>query len=285
MVKLVGLKQLLKKAQAGHYAVGAFNAANLETIQAILRAAQAEKSPAIVQFSEKSIRYMGAKVCYDLAKSVAEQEQVTVPLCIHLDHGQKMETVRACLSAGFPSIMFDASKEKFADNVRHTKQAAVLARRYGASVEAELGILRGKEDDVASLEAKFTDPLEAKQFVSLVRPDCLATSIGTGHGYRQKIIRLDLERLKAIRKQVSIPLVLHGSSGAVESDIRKAVSLGICKINCDTILRMAYSDALRSQLAKNPDEIDLREYSGPARDAVQSAVQQRMRLCGSSGKA
>ena len=276
---------MLKKAQAGRYAVGAFNAANLETVQAILLAAQAEKSPVIVQFSEKSIRYLGAKVCFELVKAVADRENVSVPICIHLDHGQKFETVSACLKAGFPSIMFDASKEKFSDNVRHTKQAAAIARRYGASVEAELGILRGKEDDVESLKAKFTDPLEAREFVSLAKPDCLAISIGTGHGYRQKVVRLDLDRLKSIRRQVSVPLVLHGSSGVVESDIRKAVSLGICKINCDTILRMAFTSSLRAQLAAHPDEIDLREYTFPARDAVQAAVRQRMRLYGSSGKA
>jgi fructose-bisphosphate aldolase class II len=299
---LVVGKELLLAARRGGYAVGAFNIQNLESLLAVVEAAVEERSPVIVAVTPGAIKYAGLNHLAGLVKAAAES--APVPMALHLDHGEDIETVRKCLEAGFTSVMIDGSHLPFEENVALTRKVVELAHLRGVSVEGELGKLAGVEER----EAVLTDPDEAKEFVERTGVDALAVSIGTSHGaYKFKgEPRLDFERLRVIREKVDVPLVLHGASsvpqwiiekatkygaelagakGIPEDHIRRAIELGITKINIDTDMRLAFTATVREVLTNQPKEFDPRKILGPAKEAVKEVVKAKMRLFGSSGKA
>jgi len=298
---------LLAPARRKAYAVGAFNVNNLEAVLAVYEAAVEEKSPAIIAATPSAIKYAGLPYISKIARTAAES--ASVPMSLHLDHGEDFNTVSKCVAAGFSSVMIDGSHLKFEDNIALTKQVANLAHSKGVSVEAELGRLAGVEEKtVEEKEAILTDPASAKEFVEQTGVDSLAVAVGTSHGaYKFKAeAKLDFDRLKIISKKVSVPLVLHGASsvpkwiiekaskygaqlegakGIPEEHIKKAIELGIAKINIDTDLRLAFTATVREVLTSSPKEFDPRKILGPAKDAVKQVVKGKMQLFGSSGKA
>ena len=300
-------KELLLAAKKKAYAIGAFNIQNLESLLAVVEAAVEEKSPIIVAVTPGAIKYGGLKYLASMAKVAAESSPI--PMSLHLDHGEDVETVSKCLEAGFTSVMIDGSHLPFKENIALTKRVVDLAHPKGVSVEGELGRLAGVEEKtVEEREAVLTDPEEAAEFVRRTGVDALAVSIGTSHGaYKFKgEPQLDFERLRLIRENVDVPLVLHGASsvpawiiekatkygaelagakGIPEDHIKKAIALGITKINIDTDLRLAFTATVREVLATSPKEFDPRKILGPAKEAMKEVVKGKMRLFGSSGKA
>jgi len=304
---LLSNTEILTSATAGKYAVGAFNIQNLEGLQAVTLAAEAENSPIIVAVTPSSIKYAGLEYLVNIVKTAANF--VPVPMSLHLDHGKDLETVTRCLDSGFTSVMIDGSHLSLEENVALTRKAVKSAHAEGVSIEAELGRLAGVEDvSVEEREAILTDPEAAKKFVERTDIDALAVAIGTSHGaykFRGEP-KLDLKRLREIRERVDVPLVLHGASGVPtrtikkatkygaqltgakgvsDDSIRQAIRLGIAKINIDTDLRLAFTATIREVLATNPAEFDPRRILGPARDAMKETVRKKMRLFGSCGKA
>lgn len=284
-MSLVSVAELLQKAQQGHYAVGAFNCNNMEIVQAIVAAAEAEKSPVIIQASQGAIKYAGIEYISALTRLAAAQ--ASVPVALHLDHGTSFAQAVQCIRNGFSSVMIDGSKLPLEENIALTNKVIEVAHPNGVSVEAELGKIGGTEDDisVSEREALFTDPSEAERFVKEAQVDALAIAIGTAHGQYKGVPKLDFERLKEIRKRVNTPIVLHGSSGVPEDAIREAVSLGVCKVNIDTNIREAFVAAARQVLEQNPKEIDPRKMLGPAREAATAIIREKIRIFGSNGKA
>ena len=304
---LVTNRDLLFPAMREAYAVGAFNISNLESLSAVVEAAVEEKSPVIVAVTPSSVRYAGLAYIEKIVKTAAES--APVPMSLHLDHGKGAETVSKCIEAGFTSVMIDGSHLKFEENVALTKRVVDLAHPKGVSVEAELGRLAGVEEStVEEREAVLTGPDAARKFVERTGVDALAVAIGTSHGaYKFKgEPKLDFERLRLIKDKVDVPLVLHGASsvpawitekavkygaelsgakGVPEEHIRKAISLGITKINIDTDLRLAFTATVREFLVKSPKIFDPRKILGSAKEAMKEIVKNKMRLFGSSGKA
>ncbi|MFA7467814.1 MAG: class II fructose-1,6-bisphosphate aldolase [Desulfotomaculaceae bacterium] len=282
---LVPISALLKDAEAGGYAVGAFNCNNMEIVQAIAAAAQAERSPVIMQASQGAIKYAGIEYITAMANVAASM--VDVPVALHLDHGTSFDQVMRCIRSGFSAVMIDGSKLTLDDNIALTRQVVAAARPVGVSVEAELGKIGGTEDDihVSDADAFFTDPEEARRFVEETDVDALAIAIGTAHGRYKGEPKLDFARLEKIRSLVSIPIVLHGSSGVPDEAVRQAIRLGVRKVNIDTNIREAFVDRCRQVVASSPDEIDPRKILGPAREAAVELIRQKIRVFGSSGRA
>lgn len=282
---LVSVRDLLFEAQKGGYAVGAFNCNNMEIVQAIVRAAQAEQSPVIIQASQGAIKYAGLGYISALGRLAAEK--AAVPMALHLDHGTSFEQAIQCIREGFSSVMIDGSKLPFEDNVALTLAVIRVARAVGVSVEGELGKIGGTEDDifVSHRDAQLTDPGQAKTFVERTGVDALAVAIGTAHGVYQGKPELDFDRLKKIAQLVSIPIVLHGSSGVPEEDIRRAIQYGVRKVNIDTDVRAAFMGGIKESLAESPGEIDPRKVLGPARERMEDEIRGKMRIFGSSGRA
>ncbi|BAE86728.1 class II fructose-1,6-bisphosphate aldolase [Desulfitobacterium hafniense] len=284
-MSLVSMAQLLLDAQQGQYAVGAFNCNNMEIVQAIVSAAEAEKSPVIVQASQGAIKYAGIE--YIAAMTRLAAEQASVPVALHLDHGTSFVQIMSCVRNSFTSVMIDGSKLPLEENIALTNKVIEAVRPLGISVEAELGKIGGTEDDitVSEKEALFTDPAEAERFVSEAKVDALAIAIGTAHGQYKGVPELDFQRLTEIRRRVNVPIVLHGSSGVPDEAIQKAISLGVCKVNIDTNIREAFVAAARKVMVDHPQEIDPRKMLGPAREATVAIIREKIRLFGSSGKA
>lgn len=282
---LVNLSHILKRADEGGWAVGAFNCNNMEIVQAIMRAAAAENAPVILQASQGAIKYAGLDFIVAMVRQAVAETRV--PVALHLDHGTSFGQVVRCLRAGFSSVMFDGSQLPFAENVAQSRRVVETAHLVGVSVEAELGRIGGTEDDIHVDEgdALFTDPEEAREFVAQTGVDALAVAVGTAHGRYKGVPKLDFERLRAIRARVPVPLVLHGSSGVPGEAIREAVRLGVSKVNIDTDIRQRFTDAVRRVLAADPREIDPRRVLGPAREAATEVIREKIRLFGSSGKA
>ena len=284
-MSLVSMDTLLDQAEAGGYAVGAFNANNMEIIQAILQAAIKENSPVIMQASQGAINYAGLEYITGIVKIAAASTHV--PVALHLDHGTDFNQIIQCIRSGFSSVMYDGSKLPLEENIAMTKRIIEIASPIQVSVEAELGKIGGTEDHV-HVEAKdaiYTDPVEAKYFVEKTGIRSLAIAIGTAHGQYKGEPKLDLKRLKKIKELTQIPLVLHGSSGVPDETVKKAISLGIRKVNIDTNIREAFVGRMRREIANNLEEIDPRKILGPAREATVEIIREKMRVFGSSGKA
>lgn len=283
-MELMTTKQILKKAQEGHYAVGAFNVENMEMIMAVISAAEELNSPVIMQTTPSTVKYAGFD--YFLANVKVAASRVNIPVAIHLDHGSSFELASQAFRAGYTSIMIDGSHGDFESNVKVSKEVVDMCKASGVSVEAELGKVGGKEDDLDGGEVDiYTDPIEAKEFVERTGVDSLAIAIGTAHGMYKGEPKLDLDRLSAIREIVSVPLVLHGGSGIPDSKVQEAIRRGICKVNYATELRIAYTRGVNKYLSENPEVIDPKKYNKAGIDAVKSFVKEKIKVCGCENKA
>ncbi len=293
---LVTTKEMFKKAYERGYAIGAFNINNLESIQGIIEACKEKKSAVILQCSTGAIKYAGMDYLISLVKTAAEESKLDIAL--HLDHGPDFETCKKCIDAGFTSVMIDGSHHKLEENIKITKQVVEYAHSKGVSVEAELGVLAGVEDDVVADDHIYTNPDEAVEFVKQTGCDSLAIAIGTSHGafkfppnFKPELKFDILEEIQ--NKLPGFPIVLHGASavdpqsvqtcnkygGKIQDAVgipvdmlRKASSMAVCKINMDTDLRLAMTASIRKVFGDNPAEFDPRKYLGAARDAVKSIV-------------
>lgn len=281
---LVTSKQLLLNAQKGAYAVGAFNVENMEMVQAVVAAAEELQSPVIIQTTPSTVKYADLNYFYANVKVAAEK--ANVPVVMHLDHGNSFELAMRALRTGYTSIMIDGSHSSFEDNIRVTKAVVDACHPSNVPVEAELGKVGGKEDDLDGGEGGgYTVPSEAVEFVNATGIDSLAVAIGTAHGVYKGIPKLDVQRLSEIRDVISIPLVLHGTSGVPDDAVKECIKRGVCKVNYATDLRIAFSNGIKEILEKNPDTIDPKKYSTCGREYVKEYVMSKMQICGSVGKA
>ncbi|MEH7436205.1 class II fructose-bisphosphate aldolase [Neobacillus drentensis] len=283
---LVSMKEMLNKAKAEGYAVGQFNLNNLEFTQAILQAAEAEKSPVILGVSEGAARYMsGFKTVVKMVEGLMEDLKISVPVAIHLDHGSSFDKCKEAIDAGFTSVMIDASHHPFEENIEITTKVVEYAHSKGVSVEAELGTVGGQEDDVVAEGVIYADPKECEELVKRTGIDCLAPALGSVHGPYKGEPNLGFAEMEEIGKITGLPLVLHGGTGIPTKDIQRSVSLGTAKINVNTENQIESAKAVRETLAAKPNEYDPRKYLGPARDAIKATVIGKMREFGSSGRA
>lgn len=279
---LVTSSEMIKKAQQGRYAVPAFNAENMEMMQAIIEAATEAQSPVMIQTTPTTVNYIGVKEAYSMLLTLAEK--TNVPVALHLDHCESFEDVMRAIHGGYTSLMIDGSKLDFEKNIELARRVVEVAKPMGIPVEAELGRLAGKEDGLEVKNDAYTDPEEAQLFAEKTEVDMLAVSIGTAHGFYKGEPKLDFERLAEIRSVVGTPLVLHGASGLLDEQVKKAISLGVCKVNFATELRAAATIAVREVL-KDEAVIDPKKYMGKARQAVKELCLQKIAVCGSENKA
>ncbi len=286
---LVSAKEMLDKAKAGHYAVGQFNINNLEWTRSVLLTAQELKSPVILGVSEGAGKYMtGFKTVAAMVKAMDEELGITVPVALHLDHGT-YEGCYKCIKAGFTSIMFDGSHYPIEENVEKTKELVAVAHAMGMSIEAEVGSIGGEEDGVVG-NGECADPAECKMIADL-GVDMLAAGIGNIHGkYPANWAGLSFETLDAVQKETgAMPLVLHGGTGIPEDMIKKAISLGVAKINVNTECQLSFQEATRKYIEAGKDlegkGFDPRKLLAPGADAIRATVKEKMELFGSVGKA
>ena len=286
---LVSAAEMLKKAKAGHYAVGQFNINNLEWTKAILTAAEETKSPVILGVSEGAGKYMtGFKTVVGMVNGMLEEMKITVPVALHLDHGT-YEGCQKCIEAGFSSIMFDGSHYPIEENVAKTKELAAICKEKGMSLEAEVGSIGGEEDGVIGA-GEIADPAECKKIADL-GVDFLAAGIGNIHGkYPANWKGLDFEALEKIHEATNgIPLVLHGGTGIPADMIKKAISLGVSKINVNTECQLSFADATRKYIEAGKDlegkGFDPRKLLAPGFEAIKATVKEKMELFGSVNKA
>ncbi|MBP2076242.1 class II fructose-1,6-bisphosphate aldolase [Oceanobacillus polygoni] len=282
---LVSMKEMLEKGKENGYAVGQFNINNLEYIQAILQAAEEEKSPVILGVSEGAGKYMGGfNVVVAMVKSLMESYGTTVPVAIHLDHGSSFQKCAEAIHAGFTSVMIDASHSPIEENIATTQKVVELAHIHGVSVEAEVGTVGGEEDGVIG-GIQYADKDECKRLVSEAGIDCLAPALGSVHGPYEGEPNLGFAEMEEILNLVQVPLVLHGGTGIPLKDVQKAISLGTAKINVNTENQMAQAEAVRNVLNAKPNLYDPRKYLGPGSEAIKETVKGKMRDFGSSQQA
>lgn len=275
---------ILQKAQTDKYAVPAFNIHNLETLRTVVETASEMNSPFMLAATPGTIKTAGIRFLISMSR--AASDEFSLPVVFHLDHHQNIDDIFMAVDLGVRSVMIDASHLPFDENVRVTCRVTEYAHRHGVSVEAELGALQGLEDglSVTEKDAVYTCPDQAEKFVRLTSIDSLAVAIGTVHGLYTKKPDLDFERLHQIRNKVSIPLVLHGASDLPESDIRKCIATGICKVNIATDLKIPFARGLREYLNNHPDESDPRKYFSLARKYMSETVREKINICMSGGK-
>lgn len=283
-MSLVTTKELLLDAQKNGYAVGAFNVENMEMVQAVVAAAEELKSPVIMQTTPSTIKYASPEMFY--ANVAAAANNASVPVVMHLDHGSSFELAVHAFRAGYTSIMIDGSHSVFEENIAITESVVDVCHAGNVPVEAELGKVGGKEDDLdGGNGGGYTVPSEAVEFVEKTGIDSLAVAIGTAHGVYKGTPKLDVERLSEIREVVSIPLVLHGTSGVPDEAVKECIRRGICKVNYATDLRIAFSNGVKEYLAANPDAFDPKKYNAVGREKVKEYVMSKMLVCGSNGRA
>ena len=280
---LVTSKKMLDDAQKGGYAVGAFNAENMEMVKAIIAAAEELQAPVMIQTTPSTVKYASLQMF--VAMVTAEASKASVPVCLHLDHGNSFELAVQAMKAGYTSVMIDGSAKDFEGNIDISKQVADVANALSVPVEAELGKVGGKEDDLEAEADTNTNPQEAKEFVERTGVTTLAIAIGTAHGFYAGTPVLDKKRVSEIRELVSIPLVLHGASGLSDEEVKECVERGICKVNFATELRKAYTDACKKLLEEKPETYDPKKLGIVGMEAVKELVKGRMRVCGCDGKA
>ncbi|WP_338558158.1 tagatose-bisphosphate aldolase subunit GatY [Paraclostridium sordellii] len=274
-MSLISTKEILEKAQNEGYAVPAFNIHNLETIQVVLKAARDLKSPVILAATPSTVKY--ADENYLLAIMNKATELNDIPIAFHLDHHENVDDIKRIIKLGCKSVMIDASKHEFDENVSIVKDIVNFAHKYGTTVEAELGKLGGVEDnlEVDDKDAYLTNPNEALKFVKLTGVDSLAVAIGTAHGLYKCEPKLDFKRLEEIRRLVHVPLVLHGASGVSYGAVQEAIKNGICKVNIATELKIPFSNAIKKYFEENPNASDPRQYLVPAKNAMYDVVAEK----------
>lgn len=282
-MSLVTSREMLLDAQRGGYAVGAFNVENMEMVKAVLAAAEELRAPVMLQTTPSTIKYGTLETYVGIVR--AEAAKVSVPVALHLDHGSSFDLAVRAVKEGYTSIMIDGSGLSFEDNIDVTRRVVSVAEPNNIPVEAELGKVGGKEDDLEAEADTNTDPAQAAEFVERTGVASLAVAIGTAHGFYVGTPVLDKERLSEIRKVVDIPLVLHGASGLSKEDVSDCVKRGICKVNFATELRAAYTDAVKALLKEKPETFDPKAFGKVGIPAVKELVMGRMKVCGCDGKA
>jgi tagatose bisphosphate family class II aldolase len=282
---LINPLEFIAAARKKGAAIAAFNVHNLETVQAVVEAAAAERAPVMIQTTPGTLKHAGIPYIGAIVKAAADLYRI--PIALHVDHCGSFQTIVQCIQHGYTSVMIDSSKLAYADNIAMVKKVVEVARSAGVAVEAELGRIGGTEDQLTidEREAALTVPEEARDFAQKTGIDTLAIAIGTAHGEYKGEPKLDFERLTAIRDLVTIPLVLHGASGVPDESVREAIRNGICKINIATELKIPMAKAIRECFANNPKENDPRNYMGAAKEAVKKVVREKIRLCNASGLA
>jgi tagatose 1,6-diphosphate aldolase GatY/KbaY len=283
-MSIISTKYLLQDAQARGYAVPAFNIHNAETIQAILEVCKEMQSPVILAGTPGTFKHIAFEEIFALCE--AYSESYGMPLALHLDHHESLADISRKVNAGVRSAMIDGSHFPFAENVRLVRSVVDFCHRHDCSVEAELGRLGGVEDDmdVDEESAFLTDPQEAKRFVEQTGVDSLAVAIGTAHGLYTQRPKIDFKRLGEIRETVNIPLVLHGASDVPDEYVRRAIELGVCKVNVATELKIAFADAVKKWFGDNPEGNDPRYYMRVGMDAMKEVVRSKVTVCGSAYK-
>ena len=308
-MELVNGREIMQHAIDNHYGIGAFNFINIETLKSILDSAEEKKSPVIVQCSSGAIKYAGLETLVAIARVYASK--MTVPVCLNLDHGKTFEDCKACIDAGFTNVMIDASSLPYDENIALTRKVVEYAHERNVTVEAELGVLAGVEDEVSASddEAKYTDPKQAYDFVKATGVDSLAIAIGTSHGTvkfkGEAKLRFDI--LEEVEKLLpNFPIVLHGASsipqdmvalaeeygaklkgsnGIPENMLREACSHNVCKVNVDSDLRLSFTAGIRKSLAENPENVDIRKYNLVGMELIKNVVKNKMdNVFGSSNR-
>lgn len=284
---LANPRDLFKKAKKGGYAIGAFNTSNFEITRAIIDTAERLKAPVIVETSEGEMDHVGADIV--AAEVMALAKKATVPVVLHLDHGKGFESIRDAIRAGYTSVHIDGSSLSIEDNTNLTRAVVELAHNNKVSVEGEMGHIAGssshhKDKKLKISKKDLTDPEAALTFVKKTKIDILAVAIGNIHGVYATLPQLDFERLEEISKLVKKPFSLHGGSGIPKNQIRKAIELGITKVNVNTELRMAFKEGMLNEFDLRPDEVVPYKYLPAGAEAVSKVVEQKIRLFGSVGK-
>ncbi|WOO89386.1 class II fructose-1,6-bisphosphate aldolase [Mollicutes bacterium LVI A0078] len=282
---LVSMKEMLKKAQEGKYAVGQFNINNLEWTQAILTAAQEEQSPVILGVSEGAAKYMGGyTVVSAMVSSLVEAMGITVPVALHLDHGTSFESCKNAIDAGFTSVMIDGSHYSIDENIAMAQEVVAYAETKGASVEAEVGTVGGEEDGIIG-GIQYADAQECLRMVKEGKIDALAAALGSVHGPYDGEPVLGFDEMKEISELTGAPIVLHGGSGIPTHQIKKAIELGHAKINVNTECQLAWTAAVREVIATNDSVYDPRKIIGPGKEAIVASVKEKIQEFGSNGQA
>lgn len=270
-------------AQRNKYAVGAFNVENMEMVLAVLEAAEETNSPVIMQTTPSTVKYAGADMYFANIRAAARRTRI--PVACHLDHGGSLALAVQALHAGYTSIMIDGSKLPFEENIALTKTVTEICHAVNIPVEAELGRVGGKEDGLEnSGDNPYTDPDEAKIFVEKTGCDSLAVAVGTAHGVYKGTPRINFDVLTKIREVVSIPLVLHGTSGVPDDQVIRCVSMGMCKVNYATDLRISYTYGVKKYMKENPGVFDPKKYGAYGMEEVKRYVKERMQVIGSCGR-
>ncbi len=280
-------KTMINEAWTNGYAIGAFTAHNLETIKAVLLAAEEEQSPIMLQIGQKAINEMGMKPLRDAVDSLIQHHAISVPICIHLDHSRKFEQCMEAASRDFQSLMFDGSALPFEDNIRITKAVVDVAAALGLGSEGEIGKIGGTEDDITvdEKDAMITTVEEALDFSERTGVDYLAVSIGTAHGVYKTTPELKFDRLSEIKQAVKKPIVLHGGSGVPDDQVIEAVKRGVAKINVDTELRQGFIKGVQAHWADAPNDFILADVMNTGIESMKEVVKHKIRLFGSNGKA
>jgi tagatose bisphosphate family class II aldolase len=279
---LVSSLELIKKARDNKKAIAAFNIHNLETIQAVIEGAYELNSPVIIQTTPGTLKHAGIESVAAIVKALAGK--YAIPIALHMDHCPSFDTIVQCIQNGYTSVMIDGAHHDYDENVALVRSVVKMAHAVGVQVEGEIGKIGGVEDDmfVNDADASYTIPAEAKQFVEDTGIDTLAVAIGTAHGMYKGEPKLDFERIAEIDGLVNVPLVLHGASGVPDEQVRRAIALGMAKVNIATELKNPMAAAIRGVL-QNPEENDPRNYMGAAKIAVKEVVKTKIRLCDTVG--
>ena len=283
MASILPTNQILQKAQAGGYGVGAFNVENMEMVQAIVQAAVELDAPVIIQTSVSTLKYATPELFRAMVASCVED--VHIPVALHIDHGTSLDAIMMAIKGGYKSVMFDGSLLPYIENVEQTAEIVKICHHLHISVEAELGAIAGKKDAPQDSRLLYTQPDTAADFVARTQCDSLAVSIGTCHGIYKTTPKLDYERLQAIRKVVPVPLVLHGASGLSDEQVQTCIKYGISKVNVATELRQAWTHTIHQHQQENPGVFDPKGAGKAARLAVQNIVKQKIEMLGGAGKA
>ena len=274
---------MLAAARKNGYAVAAFNCENMEMIQAIIAAGEEMNAPVILQTTPSTVKYASARLF--AANAAAAAEKAKIPVAMHLDHGNSHELVRDALDAGYTSIMIDGSHFPLEENIAFTKKAADLCLNAGIPIEGELGHVGGKEDDLASGGSGYTDPEEAVKFLKETGITSLAIGVGTAHGVYAKKPVLNPQLISILKEKIAAPLVLHGASGLDDDVVKDCIARGVSKVNIATDLRIAYTQAVREYLQKDPGCFDPKKYGAAGREAVKKLTISRIIVCGCNGRA
>jgi fructose-bisphosphate aldolase class II len=284
-MSIVSSKELLDKARAGHYAVAAFNTNNLEYTQAILQAAVEMRSPVIIAAAKSEIDYMNGFVFVNMVKTMSAP--LPVPVAIHLDHGPSYEETVRCIYYGFTSVMFDGSSLPLEQNIAVTKKVVEAAHSCGVSVEGEIGVIgqAGNGPEGEKRDVGLADPVQCERFVKETGVDCFAAAIGNAHGLYKSKPELRFDLLKEIEERTGSVLVLHGGTGIPLEDLRKAIAMGVSKINFSTVMRKGFIDTLKITLDENPGDYDLMKILTPGRNKMVEIARQHIDMCLSGGKA